>query len=77
MAVRLLVLLLATALLSGCSGGSSTSKAGESKVEKDLKGLDPQAKIQALRDNKSLNSMQRSSLISDAQKEAGLAVTGQ
>ena len=72
--IRIFYVLVASVFLGGCSGSKAD---GGSKVEADLKGLDPQMKIQQLRDNKGLNSMQRSSLISEAQKEAGLPVTGQ
>lgn len=39
--------------------------------------MTPQQKIDAIRNDPKINAMQKSSMISDAQKAAGLPVTGQ
>lgn len=71
---RLLILTASVVLaLAGCSNPPMSS---DSPAKDPYAGMKPEVKIQAIRDDPKINSMSKSQQIADAQKAAGLPVTG-
>jgi len=70
---RLAIVFLA-ALLIGCGPKEVSSE--DVKLPDPYAGMSPEQKIDAIRKDPKINDMQRSSMISDAQKAAGQPVTG-
>ena len=66
---------LASVVVCGCGSHEVTSE--DVRPKDEMAGISPEQKIQALREDPKLNSMEKSQRISDAQKAAGLPVTGQ
>jgi hypothetical protein len=73
--LRLLPAILCAAALLGCGPREITS--ADIKPKDPYAGMTPQQKIDAIRQDPKINSMQKAGMISDAQKAAGLPVTGQ
>ena len=74
--LRATALILLSALLAGCGPKEITS--ADIKQAKDAyAGMSPQQKVDAIRNDPKVGSMQKATMISDAQKAAGLPVTGQ
>lgn len=71
---RLTLLTLLAAVLVGCAKEPTSA---DVQAPDPYKGMTPQQKIDAIRQDPKINTMQKSQMISDAQKAAGLPVTGQ
>ncbi|GEM_PF-4324898 len=63
------------AVLSGCGSHEVTS--ADVKLKDPYAGMSGQQKVDAIRQDPAINQMDKHQRISDAQKEAGLPVTGQ
>lgn len=72
--LRYFVWAVLAAALVGCSKEVTSA---DVKVADPYASMTPEQKIEAIRSDPKINSMQKSSMISDAQKAAGLPVTGQ
>lgn len=65
---------LAAAFVTGCNKEVTSE---DVKIPDPYAKMTPQQKIDAIRQDPKINAMQKSSMISEAQKAAGLPVTGQ
>lgn len=68
---------LAAAVLCLVGCGSKEPTSADVKVPDPYAGMTGQQKVDAIRNDPKINTMEKSQRIMDAQKEAGLPVTGQ
>ncbi len=72
--IRGISLALLAAALVGCGSGEPTS--ANTKIPDPYPGLTGEARVEAIRNDPKLLSAEKVTKISEAQKEAGLPVTG-